>query len=358
MENIAVFFGGKSTEHDISIISASMAIKVLKNEFNVLPIYITKDNKFYTGDFSDLKVFKNFDYNKFKELIFIKNKAYILRKNKLKFYCNVDVAIPIMHGKNGEDGTLQGFLELKEIPYTSSKVLGSAICMNKFITKQILKQNKVNVVDAILITKNEEDKLNKFIKKTGFPVIVKPVNLGSSIGITLVKNENDLKDAIDFAFTFDDKILIEKALDNFKEYNISVLKVGEDILTSVIEEPLGKDEILSFQDKYKSKTGKGMESLNRIFPNDLSVNIVDKIQKFAQVAYKECECFGVVRIDFLVKDEKVYLNEINAIPGSMAYYLWKEKYSYLDLLKVLILEAKKDFAKKSRLNTVFDGSVL
>ncbi|MBQ7307449.1 MAG: D-alanine--D-alanine ligase [Clostridia bacterium] len=357
MKNVAVFFGGKSTEHDISIISANQVIKVLKDEFNIIPIYITKENQFYTGLMQDIKTFKNFEEKKHNKVIFVGNELFILKGKRLKFLAKIDIALPVMHGKNGEDGTLQGMLELLQIPYCESNVLSSAITMDKLYTKYILDFYNISNVEYKCLEKDESYDLNEIVNSLGLPLIVKPSTLGSSIGITKAKTIKELEDAIKLGFMFDKKVLVEKCLEDFKEYNISVLKLDNEIITSLVEQPLSKSEILTFKDKYKTKTGKGMENLDRIFPAQITQELKAEIEEVAKKAYKVFELNGVVRIDFLYKD-KLYLNEINSIPGSLAYYLWKDKFTYKELLKNIIKESEREFEKKENLTSYFDGTVL
>ena len=357
MKNIAVFFGGKSTEHDISIISANQVIQVLKDEYNVIPIYVTKENEFYTGEMQDIKVFKNFDFKKHKKVIFVKNKIYIIFGKKLKFLNYIDVALPIMHGKNGEDGSLQGFFEIMEIPYAQSNVLGSAICVDKLFTKYMLQLNKIPNIEYKEITRGKQFDYENIVEELGLPLIIKPSRLGSSIGITKAKTLEELKKGVELGFMFDKKLIIERCLEDFEEYNISVLKVDNKIITSLIEQPLSHSEILTFSDKYKTKSGKGMESLDRIYPAQISEDIKNQMEEYATKIYDFLELSGVVRIDFLYKD-KLYLNEINNIPGSMAYYLWKDKYTYKELLKNIIKESEKEYLGKQNLTSYFDGTVL
>ena len=321
MKKVAIFFGGKSTEHDISILSANLVINVLKNDFDVVPVYIDKNNDFYTGEMEDIKVFKNFDAKNFKKITFIKNAIYVLKGKKAKFYKNIDIAIPVMHGKNGEDGTLQGLFELMNIPYTQSGVLASALTLDKVYFKMMLNQIEIPNIEGYYVDVGDDYKLNMIVEKLKFPLIVKPSNLGSSIGITKVNNINELDNAIQLGFMFDNRLLIEKCLENFYEYNISVFKINDIIDTSLIEQPLSKKDILTFQDKYKNKCGKGMEGLDRIFPAEIDIHLENKIRSYAIEVYRVLNLSGIVRIDFIYDKEnnEVYVNEVNSIPGSMAY---------------------------------------
>ena len=357
MKNVAVFFGGKSTEHDISIISANQVIKILSDTYNIVPIYISKNNDMYTGKMDDLKIFKNFCEKGLDRISFLKNNIYTVKNGKAKFYKKIDIAIPVLHGKYGEDGTIQGFFNMLDIPFVESDVLPSAITLDKVFTKIMLKELNIPTLEYTVIRKGEEYSVESIVEKLKFPLIVKPANLGSNIGISKVENLQQLEDAIMLGNMFDKKLLIEHCLEDFKEYNISVFGNNGKIETSLIEQPLSKEEILTFQDKYKSNNGKGMESLNRIFPADIDSALKSEIENYAKKVYKEFELDGIVRIDFLYK-EKLYLNEINSIPGSMAYYLWKDKYTFKSLLTTAIYESERRFKEKNSYKSYFDGSVL
>ena len=357
MKTIAVFFGGKSTEHDISILSANLVINVLKTDYDIVPVYITKNNDFYTGKMDNISVFKNFNPKKFKRITFVKNNIFLLKNKRSKFFKKIDVAIPVLHGKNGEDGAIQGFFRLNDIPFAESDILGSGLTLNKIYTKIILEKSGIPFVDYEVIDKYKDYNANSIIERLGFPLIVKPANLGSSIGISKADNIDEFDKAVELGFMFDSKLIIEKCLTDFKEYNISLLRVGDKIESSLIEQPLSKHEILTFVDKYKTKTGKGMESIDRIFPAEISSELASEITLYGIKAYEDFGLNGVVRIDFLYNG-KLYLNEVNSIPGSMAYYLWKDKYTFKKLLEIIIASAEEDFEKNNKLTTYFDGTVL
>ena len=264
---IGVFFGGKSVEHEVSIITAIQAIEnVNREKYDIVPIYITKDNKMYCGNtIGDIKEYKNLD-----NLLHISsqvtlaqkgNKVVLLKCNK-KFYESevydyIDIAFPIVHGTNVEDGTLQGYLKMFDIPMVGSDVISSACGMDKYVCKCILKENNIPVLDCIRFDKKEfytsqEEILEKIEKEFGYPVIVKPINLGSSVGISIAKDKEELLESIEDALAYSNKILVEKAIQNLKEVNCSVVGDYEEQCASECEEPIKTDEILSFNDKYIS----------------------------------------------------------------------------------------------------------
>ena len=365
MKNIAVIFGGKSSEHDISIITACALMQNLdEKKYKILPIYIQKNGEFLYG--SNLKKIETFQKNNIcGRKVMLKcgcNKLYIKKLMGYKPHKKIDFCFVACHGINGEDGSISGLLNLCNIPYSCADIMPSSIAMDKIATKIMCKGLKVPVLSFYAFCKQDflqdENKLITTIQnKIGYPCIIKPAKLGSSIGITRCENCEDLQDALNLAFCLDENVLVEKALTNFKEYNIAVLKLGEEILLSKIEQPIVNNNMLSFEDKYlnNSKT-KGMESLDRIIPAKLDKNLENQIKNIAYKVYKNLNFSGVIRIDFLYNNDKIYLNEINSIPGSFANYLWD--FSYKLLLESIIYENTNDFKNKQSLMYSFESSVL
>ncbi|WP_428328979.1 D-alanine--D-alanine ligase family protein [Mucilaginibacter sp.] len=338
---VGVIFGGRSVEHEISVISALQAISAFdKNSYEITPIYITKNGKWYTGaELLNVDNYKNIEtlLDKSTEIYLsptygdftINSVQSSIFKNKE--IGKIDVAFPIIHGSNGEDGSLQGLLELKGIPYVGCDVLSSAVGMDKIMMKMVLKESKLPVVDYTWFTDRswhtDQKNILATINKIGFPVIVKPSNLGSSVGVSKAANEADLIDAVELAGRFSNRILVEHMVVNLKEINCSVLGDAAIQNASVCEEPLGGGDILSYKDKYITKGGssKGMSTLKRQIPANISAELSEKIQDLAKETFRVLSCSGVSRIDFLVdKDnDSVYVNEINTIPGSLSFYLWE-----------------------------------
>lgn len=377
---LGVFFGGRSVEHEVSIISAIQAINNLnKEKYDVIPIYITRENEMYVGE----KVAKVEEYKNLKNLlsesqrvILVPNKdrvdivKYPLKKFGKNEYDYIDIAFPIVHGTNVEDGTLQGYFKTLGIPFVGPDVLSSAIGMDKYVMKTVLKDNNIPVLDCLRFNMNEyttncDGIIKKVEDKIDYPVIVKPINLGSSVGIKVAKNKEELQEAVDYAFQFAMNILIEKAITNLKEINCSVVGDYEEANASECEEPISTDEILSYEDKYiggSKKTGsKGMASLQRKIPADISKETRDKIRKLAVDTFKVLGCNGVSRIDFIMdyKTNEIWVNEINTIPGSLSFYLWEPinvKYSEL-LDKVISSALKRDREEKS-ITYSFDTKIL
>lgn len=379
--NIAVFFGCRSVEHEVSIISAVQAMRSINREkYDVTPVYVAKDGSMYSGknlfeikNYSDLPtLIKEADRVTFiKEsdgvfMHFLDNKRFKKQKDVA-----VHLAFPVVHGTNCEDGTIAGYFEFLGLPYISCDVISAAVGMDKAVFKDVLKTAKLPVLDCITVRAREyyHDKeafCAKIKEEVGFPLIIKPVNLGSSVGISKVKNENELYEAIDLAFSFTDRILAEKAIENLREINCSVLGDADDCKASVCEEPFMHDEILSYDDKYKgggkSKgASKGMASLGRKIPADISDEKAEEIKALACDIFKAIGASGVVRIDFLydTKTDKVYANEINTIPGSLAFYLWEATgLSYSDMIDRLVEVAFKRQRNRDNLTFTIETNIL
>ena len=377
---IGVFFGGKSVEHEVSIITAIQAIENIdKDKYEVVPIYITKDNKMYSGNFiSDIKQYKNID-----NLLHIssqitlaqrKNKVILLRCDK-KFYETtvfdyIDLAFPIVHGTNVEDGTLQGYLKMFNIPCVGCDVLSSACGMDKYVCKCLLKANHIPVLDGKCFTLKEYNENLKNIieeiqKEFAYPVIVKPINLGSSIGIHIANTQEELQEAIIEAFSYARKIVVEKAIRNIKEVNCSVLGDDEYAEASECEEPIKTEQILSFSDKYihggKKGSAKSMNAGVLQLPANISSITKRQIQEISLQTFKTLGCAGVIRIDFIIDEDtsKIYVNEVNTIPGSLSFHLWEAtNLSYKALINKLIELSLKRNREEEKIIYSFDSNIL
>lgn len=358
-KNIVILFGGKSVEHDISILTAKQVYKAIdKDLYNVYPIYSTHDNKW--------KLINNFEVDNKKnkdvflkigeETLFFQNKIGLIKK-----LFKIDCAILCFHGMNGEDGTIQGLLELCNIPYSSSNVLASAISMDKIFMKKLFESFKFNVVDYVNFNKNDyllnkEKVITQIEDKLNYPVIIKPSNLGSSIGINKCLCKTELENAIEIALNYDNNILVERAIENFKEINCACLKNGEELIVSSLEEPINWKDFLTFDDKYKNGSKK---SEKRIYPAKISEKITKQIQKTSLEIFKAFNLSGVVRIDYILKNNDVFVNEINSIPGSLAFYLFeKQNLTFNDVLNILIENAFKKFEEKQKLNFVYKSKLI
>jgi len=376
---LAVLFGGKSVEHEISVISAVQAMESMKpDKYDIIPVYITKQNEFYYGpELRDIKTYKNIAelMRKCQRVIFIAEggKTYLVRYpfrlfNK-KPISLVDVAFPIVHGTNVEDGALQGYLKTLNLPFVGCDVLASAVGMDKYVMKILLRQADFPVLDCLRFTMSDyaqpQTMITETERKFSYPVIVKPINLGSSIGIAKAGNADQLDAALSTAFTYADKVIIEPVVVQLKEVNCSVMGDGDDAQPSECEEPHPSGDILSYDDKYmsgaKGKASKGMAGLERKIPAAISSETREKIQHIAVAAFKHLDCNGVARIDFMIDETtgEVWLNEINTIPGSLAYYLWEHSgISYADLIDKLVALALKRQRKEGSITYSFDTNIL
>lgn len=374
-QKIGVIFGGKSVEHEISIITATQAMENIdRNLYDVLPIYISKDNKLY-ADYSYLNIDVFQDLNKVtnpvnevylekgnNNVIVKRAKGNVFRKNIVS---EIDILFLIVHGTNVEDGTLSGFANMFDVPIVGPSVVSGAIGQDKAIMKDILKANGIQQTKYLWFYDNQDEAyINDMIKKhLGYPVIIKPATLGSSIGITVCNNEAELSTKLAESFAFDQKVVIEEFLTDFQELNISIRGTYKDIHLSLIEEVTKNDEILSYQDKYLSGSKKtkvqGMASLARQIPANIDEAIKNQLETASEKAYLCLNAQGVIRIDFILKDNQVYLNEVNNIPGSLAYYLWETpEYKYKDLINDLIQTAIKAFFDKKQKTYSIDTNVL
>ncbi len=375
---VAVLFGGKSVEHEVSIISAIQAIMSMDREkYEIIPVYITKDGDMYTGEKTgDIEAYKNIPelLKKSQRVIFINENGqvsmmpYPMKKFGKNNAIAVDVAFPIVHGTNEEDGTLQGYLKTVGLPFVGCDVTASALGMDKYLMKAVLKDNGVPVLDCILFRscdyRDVAAMIDRVEKKFGYPVIVKPVNLGSSVGISVAKNKTELEKSIDDAYTYATRILVEPAIMNLREINCAVLGDENEAEASECEEPLHSDEILSYEDKYlnNAKGGsKGMASVSRKIPAELSQDKRKEVRDMAVKAFQCLGCSGVSRIDFMIDrdTDKLYLNEINTIPGSLAFYLWEPVgVKYTQLLDRMIQLAMKREREEKSLTYTFDTNIL
>ncbi len=377
---IGVFFGGMSVEHEVSIISAIQAINNMdKEKYDIVPIYIAKNNNMYVGkDISDIKKYKDVDtlIKNSQRIILVNNDdkvelvKYPFKKIGKNTYDYIDIAFPIVHGTNVEDGVFQGYLKTLKLPFVGCDVLSSAVGMDKYVMKTILKDNNIPVLNCNVFTdkeyqENEEKVIGRIEDNIEYPIIVKPINLGSSVGIKIGKNREELIEALEYAFKYSKKVLVEKAIMNLREINCSVLGDYEIAIASECEEPFHTDEILSYEDKYisnaKSSKSSGMESLQRKLPADISKEMKEKIQKLALDTFKVLGCNGVSRIDFMIdKDNnEVYVNEINTIPGSLSFYLWNAtNMKYPELLDRLIKLALKRDREEKEIEYSFETNIL
>jgi D-alanine-D-alanine ligase len=374
-----MLFGGKSVEHEVSVISGIQAFMNMDTDkYDVIPVYMTKKNDMYIGDeIGKIESYKDIDglLAKSQRVIMINEDGrvrlvqYPMKKLGKNVSIDIDVAFPVVHGTNVEDGALQGYLKTVGIPFVGCDVTASAVGMDKFIMKTVLKEADVPVLDAKLFTLSDYEDMDKMIGRIedslGYPVIIKPVNLGSSVGISVAKSKVELANSLDDAFRYATKVLVEHAITKLREINCSVLGDENEAIASECEEPLHTEDILSYEDKYvnnaKGGGSKGMASVSRKIPAELSPQKRQEIRDMAVKSFKALGCNGVARIDFMIDEEngKLYFNEINTIPGSLAFYLWEPiGIPYKELLDRMIQLAFKRERTEKNLTFTFDTNIL
>ena len=349
MKKIAIIFGGKSVEHDISIITALQTMNILSRNYNCLPIYISKNGKWFTAkNLQNMRIYSDFEkMAKAKKTVtplFSEGKFLIGRK-KVK----IDCCFNCCHGLNGEDGSVAGVLQLCDIAYSSSSLLSSAVTMDKVLTKILLNEFKIKNTKFEFFNRKQLESsvfLDQFKESLKYPVIVKPANLGSSVGISVAKNQSELIKSAQVALNFDDKILIEEFLENSREFNCACFFYNEKYYVSKVSE-VNKKEIYTFDEKYITETEDK--------PQEISLDLCDKIKRLTIETYKRLNCFGIVRVDFLYKNEDIYVNEVNSIPGALACYLFE---NFEEILDLIIEESEKRLNSQSKIKYSYKSDVL
>ncbi len=373
---VGVIFGGPTVEQEVSVISAVQAMEHMDSEkYDIIPIYITKDRTWYSSKMlMDIDVYKDFDtLKRYAKKVNLVNRdgVFYLQSAKgfKKTITDIDIVFPIVHGSGAEDGSLQGYLETIGVPYVGSGVIGSALGQDKVIMKQVMASCGFPVVPYTWFFDceylNEKNEILKMIKKIGYPVIVKPASLGSSVGISVVKSEDDIDKAIMEAIKYEQKIVVEKVIEHLTEVNCSVMGNYEFQEVSEIEEVSSSEDFLTYNDKYvsgaKGGKSKGMASASRIIPARISAKKTEEIKDLSIEVFKCLNLSGVCRIDFLIDriSEKVYVNEPNTIPGSLAFYLWEPVgKKYTNMLDELITLAIKNYKEKNKKIHSFETNIL
>lgn len=381
-KQLGVIFGSRSCEREVAIISAVQLMRHADREkYDVIPVYIDEAGSWYTGDvLTDINSFRPFRPEQkgvikvFPDLssgsgalLTVQKGNGLFAKEQIVIAARIDVFIVVMHGLNGEDGTLQGLLELANIPYSSTGVVGSAIGMDKIMMKQFFRGAGLPVLPGEWFTKRQyrqdrEAVLDCVEKKLGFPVFVKPANLGSSIGVSRADDPVSLSDSLELAFEYDRRVLVEKGLDQPIELNCGVLGYDDEVKASPIEMPINNDEFLDFRDKYLASGGsKGMASLRRVLPAPVEDELRDRIQEMSCDIFRMLDCKGVVRIDYMFdrKSEQIFITEINTIPGSLAFYLWENAgMPYSELIDRMVGYAEKAHDDKNQANYAYTSDIL
>ncbi len=375
-KSLAVIFGGRTAEHDISIITGHQLMENAdKVKYDIHPVYISRTGEWYTGEaLRDIKLFENFDPKR-KDIV----AAHISPVPggglcfdggglfKAQKSIRIDAAVIAMHGMHGEDGTVQGLMELADIPYTSVGVLGSSVGMDKIMMKSAFRAANAPVLPDVHFPRSEWERdkaplIARVEAELGYPAFVKPANLGSSIGIGRATDRASLESAVEVAAKYDRRILVEKGVDKALEYNCACLGYGEDALASEVERPVSWQEFLSFDEKYmRGAKQTGMKSLERELPANISAELKEEIQALTRALFKELDCKGVVRIDYLYDpaENKLYANEINTIPGSFAFYLFEASgLPFPALIDKLVKYAFMAHEDKGRSSFAYDSGVL
>lgn len=360
---VGIIIGGRSVEHEVSIITGLQVLdNIDKNKYEPKIIYLDKTGRWFAGEgLHDINNFKNKTLENRHEVLpgFKDNKLILYPHpenkqglfNKKKQNIEIDIVFPAVHGTNAEDGSLQGLFEMNDVPCAFANVLASSVGMDKIIMKKVFEAEKLPIVEYVWFYRSrwEVDK-NKIIEnaeKIEYPLIIKPANLGSSVGINKAKNREDLIKYIEVALEYSKRIIVEKCIDNVREINCAVLGYELELTSSLCEEPLGWKEFLTYEDKYVSKT-KGENSEKRKLPADIGEEKTKKIQEFAKKAFKSIDCSGTARIDFLFDGNNIYVNEINTIPGSIAFYLWEATgISFKELITKIIEIAETEQEQKN-----------
>lgn len=385
---LAVLFGGRACEHDVSVVSALQCMDAIDPaRYEVIPVYVARDGAWYTGaPLRSLESVRHFNpaapgivrvYPDVTAgsaaLLYIRRKKGLLGGDNLAIAARMDVAMPVFHGMHGEDGAVQGLLELMNVPYTSSGLVGSAVGMDKLAMRSLFRGCGFPVLDAVGFTRGEWEReeaavLARIESALAYPLFVKPANLGSSIGISRAEDQAALREAIAVALSYDRRVLVEPAVKAPREVNCAVLGFDAEVRASVCEMPVSWEAFLSFEEKYlrggkggKGAGGKagGMETLGRKIPAPIGEEMTARIRSLAVDVFRALDCKGVVRIDFLLDGNTVYVNEINTIPGSLAFYLWEPTgMPYAKLIDELVALALRAQAEKNRSVFAFDSNLL
>ena len=348
--SIGVIFGGRSLEHDLSVLTAIQAMdNIDKERYEVVPIYITKDLTFYSGGMlryiDSYKDFRLIDRYATKVNLINKNGKFILQTTGLikRVYKEIHLAFPMVHGKYTEDGSIVGYLETLGIPIVGSDIYSSSLCQDKVFTKEVLNGNDIPVVDYVYFSdsdyKLDKEDIFKKIEELSYPLIIKPARLGSGIGIEIVNRKEELESSIEKAMKNDERVLVEEYIADRREFNMAVLLSKGKLIGSIIEEII-KDEPCNYYDKYRKDNED--DTFKRIFPADISKTLTEEIEKTSKKTYKVLALSGVARIDYVYdnKKKKLYVNEVNTIPNFFSHHLFDDKnIDYRELLGIMIKEA-------------------
>ncbi len=355
MKTVAIFFGGDSNEHEISIITGLLAVNLLKSRYRVMPVYLTRTGEWYASekmqsvdDFKDLSGFPRVALN---------GNALVRFQKRKKKVAEIDVALNCCHGGEGEDGTLAALLNLHGVPFASPSVAVSSVFMNKELGKIAAKGLGIPVTESFFVReaewKESEEKVCERAEAFGYPVIIKPTRLGSSIGIKVAKTREEFANALRLAFRLDESAVVERYLAGKRDINCAAYRKEGKVIVSPCEEVFSNEEILSFSEKYE-----GTGARSSAFPAQLQEGMSEQIQAYTKLIYERFEVCGVVRADFLIEGDNVYFNELNTVPGSLACYLFGESLTEnRDFLVSLVEEAKPAVVKEKVVTGILETPV-
>ncbi len=378
---LGVLFGSRTCEHEVSIISAIQLMRAVnRQKYDLIPIYINQKGEWFTGDsLLDIATYTPFDENRkgIRQVqlditagsgaLFATEKAKgLFSQDKQVVIARLDCVIPVFHGMHGEDGSIQGMLELANLPYTSPGVGSSAIGMDKVFMKQFFRGCGFPVLPSCWFLRAAWQKdasavMDQVEKELTYPVFVKPASLGSSIGVKRASNREELEEAFLVAFEFDRKVLVEQGLTNMLELNCSALGYNGTVRASEIEMPITEGDILDFMQKYGNASTKGMASLKRVLPAPIEDEMKARLQTLTIDIFNAMDCKGVVRIDYMfdVQSGNIYITEINTIPGSLSFYLWEAcQMPYENLVDEMVSLAMQAHEDKENNNLAFQSDIL
>ncbi len=381
---VGVIFGSRSCEHEVSIISAIQLMRQAdKDKYDIIPVYIAQDGAWWTGEkLRDIRSFiPAFDpalpgLVRVQPDLTAKSGALLAYARKGLFRgegrsiaARLDLAIPVMHGLHGEDGTLQGLLELMDIPYASSGVAASSLCMDKILMKQLMRSFGFPVLKDLALSRsawqnNAIEAIHLVESSLPYPVFIKPANLGSSIGVSRAIDFQSLKDALELAFSYDRRVLVEEGVDSPIEVNCAVLGFDDEAHASVVEMPVTQGTLLDFNNKYiQGGGGKGMASLRRVVPAPIGEEMTARVRQLSVDVFRAFDCRGCVRVDYMIApaSDELTITEVNAIPGSLAFYLWEQsepRLAYRDLIDRLVKYALRAQHEKDENNFAFSSDIL
>lgn len=379
--NLGIIFGGRSVEHEVSILTGYQAIGAADhNKYNVHPVYLGRDNSWYTGKaLGNVDFFRN-EHPSLNQLKHVfpcpdpsRGKLYLVDADSGLFQrtkrVELDCVLPATHGTFVEDGALQGILEMADVPFACSGVRGSAVGMDKALTKAVLQAEGLPFVPYTVVNRGEwDDSIDRVIERfegsLSFPVFVKPAVLGSSVAVSRASDRESLTEALDLALRFCERAEVETAVIDMTEINCAVID-GDPPVPSLLEQPVPEADLLSFDEKYKggskgNKGAKGMASQKKIIPAPLDDATTKRIQDMAVKTFQAIGAGGVARIDFMIgKDGSIFVNELNNIPGSLAFYLWEQMgRSFTDLIDRLVERAFEVQKRRRRTTYAFEANLL